>query len=238
VLFVPYIILVVKGFFKNGVLTIWTGLLFVGSFSALVVPFSAVQYWHRWMFMLVYPFTFFAVSGLRRVLSKFSKKRITLHSLFANRKASVMVLLTFSLGIAYLAAPVTMVFTGMSVASVSETYVYFSDSPAVPYEYANGVAQALKWVNSNMDPVSCVVLQHALQFWGKLYLDSSRFVVLFEKNPDLAATTAFERGFSRVFFVWWNKPNGWYGVTVPDGFVSVQDFGRISVYAYEGELVG
>jgi hypothetical protein len=37
-----------------------------------------------------------------------------------------------------------------------------------------------------------------------------------------------------VFFVWWNEPIGWYGISVPETFIRVQDFGRISVYVYEG----
>jgi hypothetical protein len=49
-----------------------------------------------------------------------------------------------------------------------------------------------------------------------------------------AVSTAFSNGFSRVFFVWWNEPIGWYGISVPESFARVQDFGRISVYVYEG----
>jgi hypothetical protein len=47
---------------------------------------------------------------------------------------------------------------------------------------------------------------------------------------DTAVNTALNRGFENVFFVWWSESIGWYGVSVPDGFISVQDFGRISVY--------
>ncbi len=46
---------------------------------------------------------------------------------------------------------------------------------------------------------------------------------------------ALNHGFESVFFVWWNQPIGWYGVSVPDYFVESQDFDRISVYFYEGE---
>lgn len=66
-LFLPYVFLVVKGFFRNGVLDFWTGLLLVGAFGCLFVPFAALELWYRWMFMLVYSFTFYAVSGFRRL---------------------------------------------------------------------------------------------------------------------------------------------------------------------------
>ena len=68
VLFLPYFFLVVKGFFSNGVLNLWTGLLVIGAFGCLVTPFVGLKYWHRWMFMLVYPFTFYAVKGFGRLL--------------------------------------------------------------------------------------------------------------------------------------------------------------------------
>jgi hypothetical protein len=234
VLFLPYLFLIVKGFFRNGVLNLWTGLLLVGAFGCLLTPFAALQYWHRWMFMLVYPFTFYAVNGFGRLLNKFHKKNIHFSSWFSDRKASTMILLTFSLGIAYLATPLLMVYTNASVPVVSGTYLYFSTSPTVPYEDANSVVEAMSWFNDHLDAVSCVALQHAFLYWGELYLDKSHTIVHFTNDVNSAVSTAFSNGFSRVFFVWWNEPIGWYGISVPESFARVQDFGRISVYVYEG----
>jgi FtsH-binding integral membrane protein len=214
-------------------------LLLIGAFGCLVVPFFALEYWHRWMFMLVYPFTFFAVNGFSKLLPKTSAERKThTFSWFSNKKAAGTVLLTFSLGIAYLATPVLMVYASESVPSITATYLYFSTNPTVPYEDVNSVVQAMSWLNGNMTAVSCVVLQNAFLSWGQLYLDKSHVIVYFENDVNSAVSTAFGHGFSRVFFVWWNTPIGWYGVSVPQSFVSLQDFGRISVYAYEGGNVG
>jgi hypothetical protein len=239
VLYLPYFFLIAKGFFKDRVLNVWTVFLLIGAFGCLVVPFFALEYWHRWMFMLVYPFTFFAVNGLSKLLPKTSAEGKTCASLwFSNKKAAATVLLTFSLGIAYLATPSLMVYTSLSVASVSGTYLYFSTNPTVPYEDVNSVIQAMGWLNGNLDVTSCVVLQHAFLSWGKLYIDKANMIVHFANNVDLAVNTAFEHGFSRVFFVWWNEPIGWYGVSVPPTFIRVQDFGRISVFTYGGANIG
>jgi hypothetical protein len=239
VLFLPYLLLVVKGFFRNGVLNLWTGLLLVGAFGCLLSPFAALQYWHRWMFMLAYPFTFYAVNGFGRLLSKFREKTPRFLSWFSNKKAATMVLLTFLLGIGYLATPLLMVYANASVPVVSGTYLYFSTSPAVPYEDVTSVFEAMNWLNDNLDAASCVVLQHAFLRWGELYLDESHVIVHFTNNVDSAVSTAFNNGFNHVFLVWWNEPIGWYGLSVPESFVRVQDFGRISVYAYEGvSIVG
>jgi hypothetical protein len=98
----------------------------------------------------------------------------------------------------------------------------------------NSVVDAMGWLNDHLDAVSCVALQHAFLRWGELYLDKSHEIVHFEIDVNSALNTGFENGFSSVFFVWWNEPIGWYGISVPESFVRVQDFGRISVYVYEG----
>jgi len=239
VLYLPYLFLVAKGFFKNRILNLWTMLLLIGAFGCLAVPFFALEYWHRWMFMLVYPFTFYAVNGFSKLLPKTScEGKTRASSWFSNKKATATILLTFSLGAAYLATPVLMVYASVSVPSITATYLYFSNSPTVPYEDVNSVVQAMSWLNGNMTAVSCVVLQQAFLSWGRLDLDKSHVIVYFENDVNSAVSTAFGHGFSRVFFVWWNTPIGWYGISVPGSFVSVQDFGRISVYAYEGGNVG
>lgn len=240
VLYVPYLFLVVKGFFRNRVLSFWTGLLLIGAFGCLIFPFFALEFWHRWMFMLVYPFTFYAVNGFSRLKSKLSKEKPSFSSWFSNKKAAAMILLTFSFGIAYLATPVWMGYANVayangSISSVSGISLYFSASPTVPYENVNSVVQAMNWLDGNLDAASCVVLHHAFLFWGQLYLDKFHAIVHFETDSSVAVETALDHDFSRVYFVWWNEPIGWYGQSIPQSFVRLQDFGRISVYEYKGE---
>jgi len=118
--------------------------------------------------------------------------------------------------------------------SVSAVNKVFSFAPTVPYEDVDSVVEAMKWLDGNMDGSSCVVLQHAFLWWGKLYLGNGHVIVHFENDVDLALDSAFEHGFSCAYFVWWNQPIGWYGITVPEGFARLRDFGRISVYEFVG----
>jgi len=231
VLFLPYLLLVVKGFFRNGVLDLWTALLIVGAFGCLVVPFFALGFWRRWMFMLAYPFTFYAVNGFGKLASKFREGKLRLSSWVFS---AAMILLTFGLGFAYLATPVMMAYANTSLPSLSGTYRYFSTSPTVPYEDVESVVQALNWLNANLSVASIVILHHAFLNWGKLVLDNSHKIVYFENNFVSAVNTAFSNGFSSVFFVWWNEHNGWYGLNIPEGCVAQKDFGRISVYEFVG----
>ena len=183
--------------------------------------------------MLVYPFTFYAVNGFGKLYGRFRERRVGSFAWFSAKAPVGMVLLTFVLGVAYLAAPVMLTSANTSVPTLTGTYRYFSTAPNVPYEDADGVVQAMGWLEDNMVSGSSVVLQHAFVSWGQLYIDQSHTILSFENSVTSAVTTAVARGFSRVYFVWWNVPLGWYGVSVPDSFVDVQDFGRISVYAYE-----
>ena len=51
----------------------------------------------------------------------------------------------------------------------------------------------------------------------------------------MALDDAVNHGFDSVYFVWWNTDIGWYDVSVPNQFVCLRDFGRISVYEFTGE---
>jgi len=230
-LYLPYLVLVWKGFFRHELLDGWTALLMVGAFGCLMVPFSALRFWYRWMFMLVYPLTFYSVNWLRRSVNfggKVSKPNVG----FSNVKVKAMILLTVVLGGLYLATPVLMSTVNVGVFSVYPVSRYFSSAPTVPYRDVGGVVNAMEWLNGVMNEGSCVILQHAFLPWGKLHLDGSNTIIHFKRDIDLAVETATENGFSPIFFVWWNQDIGWYNITVPKYFVPIKSFSRISVFKY------
>lgn len=235
VLYLPYIWLVKKGYFKNSILNIWLLLALAGSFSCLIVPIFALQYWHRWMFMLVYPFTFFAIAGLAKLyntwLQRAGEKRFSFWA--SNKKALAMIILTLSLGIAYLFTPITMTYANLSIANVTGNQLYFSTDPAVPYQDEASVVQALEWLNNNMNASSCVILQHHYLEYGRLCLDKTNSIVYYTVNLTLAVDKALEKGFSQIYYVYWNQPIGWGNEPVPQTFEDLQDFDRISVYINE-----
>jgi hypothetical protein len=110
--------------------------------------------------------------------------------------------------------------------------VHFSFAPTVPYEDVDSVMQAMNWLNTNMGSSSCVVLHLAFVQWGLLYLNQTHEIVHFSNDVNSAVNVSVEHGFKQVFFIWWNENIGWYGITVPNGFIRLKDFGRISVYEY------
>jgi hypothetical protein len=65
-----------------------------------------------------------------------------------------------------------------------------------------------------------------------LYVDKSHVTVEFWNSPSLALDDAVNMGYGSVYFVWWNTDIGWYNVSVPNQFVPLKDFGRITVYEF------
>jgi hypothetical protein len=229
-LYLPYFYLVWKGFFRNEILDVWTGLLLVGSFGCLVTPFFALDLWHRWMFMLVYPFTFYAVNEAEILLSRISQGKTTLRKI--RNKVSVMVSATVLLAAIYLATPFLMVHVGFGIYSLYPTSRYFSSAPTVPYQDINGTIHAMQWLKDNMRNDSCAVLQNAFATWAKLYLNNSQNVIAYINDVNLAVNLALQNNYQNIYFVCWNKEISWYGTYVPKKFVELQSYDRISVFEY------
>ena len=65
-------------------------------------------------------------------------------------------------------------------------------------------------------------------------MDNTHTIVFFKNDFHAAISTASAHGFGTLYFIWWNTDIGWYGITVPSGFVQLMSFDRISVYLYVG----
>jgi hypothetical protein len=236
-LYLSYLFLVWRGYFRNGVLNVWTGLLLIGSFGCLVWPFFALDFWSRWMFMLVYPFTFYAVNGVSKLFrsSDGVKHRF---GWFSGKAVYGALGVTVLLGSVYLATPLLMNTGQTGVFALPYVSAHFCSAPAVPYQDVEGVSEAVVWLDDNMGDNSCLLVNHVFTHWERLYLDDSRVTVQFWSDAGLALDDALSRGFGSVYLVWWNTDIGWYDVSVPQGFVALRDFGRISVYVFAGGADG
>jgi hypothetical protein len=190
--------LISVGYFKDRVFGSWTFLLMGSAFGCLIVPFSALLLWHRWMLMFVYPFTFFAVNGLWKVTKSWP--------LVDGRYGVIGFESTFRY------VPSTM------------------QSSSVPLRDTEGVIEAFEWLNVNMDSDSSLLAHDVFEFWTLLYLNEENVAIVFDHDLEAATNLAVDEGFDVVYFVWWNEDIGWYNLRFSDGWTSVFDSGRISVY--------
>jgi hypothetical protein len=234
-LYLPYLYLVWKGFFKNIVLNFWTIFLLIGSFDCLLFPFFALDFWDRWMLMLAYPFTFYAVNGIS-VLHKYNEHCKRTFGI-STKKIKGMLLITTLLGCIYLATPVLMNTVNAGIFSLYPTSMHLSFAPTVPYRDVDNVIEAMDWLNANMGGNSSVILHDAFFEWGLIYLEQTHRIIHFSDDVNSAVNVCIQFGSKQVFFLWWNGNVGWYNVQIPSYFVQLRDFERISIYSYSVENV-
>ncbi len=238
--FIVLMPLVLVGFFRDKVLDSWVLLLLVGSFGAVVVPVFALDLWSRWMLMLVFPFTFYAANGVARV---FHTGGMTISPGFrrldwlklSKRSVKGLLVVSASLSLVYMCVPLFFGQAGVFGFPTTVNYAPSTmQSTTVPLVDVDGTARSMEWLNTRMGAGSVLLAQDAFFYWARLYVDNGRSLVYFKSNVLGAVDLALERGFNRVYFVWWNENIGWYGLTVPAGFTSVYSSGRISVFEYFG----
>jgi hypothetical protein len=226
--------LVVVGRFEDRALGSWTVLLLIGSFSCLVMPFSGLLLWNRWMLVLVFPFTFFAVEGLWKVAK--CGKALSLSRFFGWLKITKKVgiglsLLSLVIGGLFMTWP--LIDGKYGIIGVEGTFRYIPStmqSSSVPLRDTEGTIEAFEWLNTHMDNGSSLLVHDVFEFWTMLYLKDDHIAFLFDNNLEAASNVALENGYEEAYLVWWNEDIGWYNLRLSSDWVSVFDSGRISVY--------
>jgi len=239
VLYLVCLPLVFVGFFRDRILDSWTLFLLVGAFSSLVTPLFALDFWDRWMFLLVYPFTFYAVNGIGKVLESksgvaFSKLRWMRWMKVSKKFVGVMLFLTVLFGSLLMTAK----FSDNGVFSIPTTGIYLPSTMlqnTVPIRDVESVVEAIDWLNEHMTDGSGVLLHHAFFSWGKLYLDKKNVIVHYVTDIEGALGEALENGLDPVYLVWWGENIGWYrSIVVPNYFMQVFESDRIAAFQYLG----
>jgi hypothetical protein len=239
VLYLVCLPLVFVGFFRDRILDSWTLFLLVGAFSSLIVPLFALDLWDRWMFLLVYPFTFYAVNGIGRVLESksgvaFPKLRWIGWMKVSRKFVGVILFLTILFG----ALLMTAKFSDNGVFSIPATGIYLPSTMlqnTVPLRDVESVVETMDWLNEHMTTGSGVLLHPAFFSWGKLCLDKENVIVNYVADVEGALSEALENGLDPVYLVWWGENVGWYrSIVVPGYFMRVFESDRIVAFQYLG----
>jgi hypothetical protein len=247
VLYLWWLPLVIVGFFRSETLDACTMLLFFGSFDALITPFFAVDFWNRWMFMLVFPFTFYATRGVEKLLLSGGESVVSdfsyVNRIKINRRRVVAI---FSVAVVFGAAFLTVppFFDRFGVFSIPTTTPYLPSTAlynSIPLRDVRSTIEAFEWLDENMNANSSVLVHHAFLWWSDLYLDKNHTAIHFVRDVESASEAAFKQGYNRMYMIWWNEPLlewrdediGWYGINVPNYFVSVFSSDRISIYQHQ-----
>jgi hypothetical protein len=216
ILILPFVFV---GFFRDVILGSWAAVLLIGSFGALVMPVFAPSIWSRWMLMLVYPFTFYAVNGIAKFLrsSRSSVDSAVKRANWMKLSKTVMLL-----------AVILPILCGLVFAATAMP----AQVSVVPLGDFDDTVKAMKWLDSQMSDSSAMLSHFAFDWWSRLCLNERHTRIYFKDNIEGALSLALQRGFTEVYFVWWNARIDWFNLTIPSGFVSVFSSGRISVLKY------
>lgn len=233
--------MVFVGFFGNKLLEGWTVTLLFGSFGLLATPFCALLSWQRWMFMLVYPFTFYAVEGVERTLrsnvncgSTLNPGRIKLSTKWLLGLCSLMLLFA-SLFVAF-----PLIDGRSGVFSLPTTLQYFPSTMqhnTIPLQDVDGTVEALKWLNDHVNAHSSILVNPYFLSWAYLVLNKSCAIVLYDSDVDDALTSALQNGANSVYLISWNEEVWEPSVAVPSCFRPAVNSGRISVFEYQASSV-
>ncbi len=247
VLLLPFVVL---GFgrLKDSFLRLWV-LLCVGiPVLTLLYPSASLPYWNRWVYLLVYPLTFFAVEGFVRVWRMFEVAEKRFRRLVPKVFAAVYLGLLLTTSGLYLTLPAEHPFPYFSQynpflnhvpSSLLQTTVSAGD--------ASSLVGCLVWLNQSV-PGDAVVVSHFAVFdWVRIYLRSRTLVSLpvealgtsmhseasYAEDLVAAAQEASVNGSVPVFTVWWISGEGWYQISsLPSAFVEIHREGRMAVYEF------
>ena len=184
---------VVNGFKRDKLLDPMVGLLLLGSFSIIVSPWFAVPGYQRWLMLLVFPFSVYAVRGFEHfhLFDKGSfRKLVVILSIF------MVIGVGYSSGaFSYVVLPNSWVPTSLAQSSIG-------------WNQVDDVKGVLRWLDENAVANSSVLSEERFYGWTLIYLKRANNdveVISYGANslPTPALEKALGDGFSCVYLIWY-----------------------------------
>lgn len=217
---------VMIGFWFEPTLSFWTISLLIGSFSCLISPHAALSLSHRWMFMLVYPFSFYAVNGIERLQVRLNALKIM------HRKTipltMVFLILFAVIALIYAAYPIPLLKNETGNRYIPPTMLQSS----IALNDIPDTIKALEWLNEHMDNTSCVLVEERFLGWALIVLNANKNIVTYpvHLSPNNALDMALNAGFKKIYLLWYTSPTS-IDVSI---FKEVYIRGRTAVYIFTG----
>ncbi len=218
VCFLPLLPLVVKGFRRDGLLDPMIGLLLLGSFSVIVSPWFAVPGYQRWMVLLVFPFSVYAVRGFER-FRLFDKRGF--------RKLVVILLIFMVIGVGYSSGAFSYVVLPNSW--VPNNLVQSS----IGWNQIDDVRGILRWLNEKAASNSSILVEERFYGWTLIYLKRANDdvkVIAYTANslPQHALEKALSDGFRWIYLIWYTD-SSW------KNFEILYSQNNVSIFLYQSE---
>ena len=186
---------VLKGWRRDKLVGSMFALLLVGSFS-VVNPWFAVPGYQRWLLLLVFPLTIYAVWGFER-LRLFSQGRI--------RILAVILLVFIIIGAGYS----TGTFSYVGYMTNSYVAVHLVQS-SISWDQVDDVKAVLGWLDVNAASNSSVLAEESFFGWTLIYFGRANMdvkVIAYgaASSPLPVLEVALREGFSQVYLIWYTE---------------------------------
>jgi hypothetical protein len=176
----------------------------------------------RWILLLTYPLSFYAVEGFFAIKWNWQKivYKIAVGFIIALLTVSFMVLPNSGAS-GYFGAYPTYV-----PKSMLQNTIQLSD--------CQDTANALLWAKNNMPPNGYLLVHEAFYGWATLSFNSSQLLPYFFSNPaDVVGSIHHDNPSGQLYLIWWVNGTGWYGQpTVSASFNELYHSGNIAIYQY------
>ena len=176
----------------------------------------------RWILLLTYPLSFYAVEGFFAIKWNWQKivYKIAVGFIIALLTVSFMVLPNSGAS-GYFGAYPTYV-----PKSMLQNTIQLSD--------CQDTANALLWAKNNMPSNGYLLVHEAFYGWASLSFNSSQLLPYFFSSPtDVVGKIHQDNPSSQLYLIWWVNGTGWYGQpTVPASFNELYHSGNIAIYQY------
>jgi len=219
VCFLPLLPFVVKGFRRDKLLEPMLCLLLLGSFSIIVSPWFAVPGYQRWLILLVFPFTIYAIRGFERL-------RFFDRSSFRKLVAVLCVFMVFGVGyssgaFSYVMLPNSWVPTNLVQSSIG-------------WNQIDDVKDVLRWLDENAEANSSILSEERFYGWTLIYLKRANNdveVIPYGANspPESALEKALSDGFSWIYMIWYTDSN-------LENFKPLYSQNSVSIFRYEPQV--
>jgi len=179
----------------------------------------------RWILLLTYPLSFYAVEGLFAIKWNWHKiiYKIAVGFILALLSVSFLVLPN-SGALEYFGGYPTYV-----PKSMLQNTVQLSD--------CQGTANALFWAKNNLPSNGRLLVHEVFYGWAILSFDNNRINPYFFGNlTDVTNKLKEDNSISALYLIWWVNGTGWYGqLNVPSAFEELYRSGNIAIYKFSSD---
>jgi len=228
-IFLPFVPMAILGFIRARSPTLLLWLIVCGAgfvTSTVSSPLSdQLVSPDRWAIMMVIPLGVYATSGI----SRWKQQGRDLFR-FSSAIFPAWIMIVLVMGATFMVLPASLSFP---------YYRYFEptsmEQSTIPVQDSHNVVEAMGWLSSNILPTDGFMTNNAIYGWAREYFRAPNPLVWYLPNTTLeqALQATIQKGYTRIYTVWWANGQGWYGQpAVPTGFSLAQRFGDFGVFVY------